>query len=180
MWTSISLMFVGITLFWFFERFDYWKIKRELAIVKSENERIAVYMELQKLCLNSTYKAGDAEHDILLYLAERYPSLPLGHVMHILFDKDYRVKLEKDSIRLKTRIKNLSDPAKAILERLQFADIKLVATKSPLAFGLLFIYVFAVSFSSLLKGKNIKSNTADQAADLIFQNNQETLIPRAA
>lgn len=177
---DIGFILISIILFWFFERYSYWKTKRELAIVKSENERIAIYLELQQLCLDSTFKAGDLEHDTLLYLAERYPSLPFWHVIRILFDKDYRLQIEKDSNQLKRKIRNLSDSAKKILARLQLADIKLVATKSPVAFLLLFFYLCAVSFSLVLKGKNMKSNTADQAADLIFQKNQGITVPRAA
>ena len=139
---DIVLIASGIMVLYLLEQVPYLLKRLENFRLHVENERLDVYIKLQSLCLNSTFTGGDASHDVLIFLSERYPTLPFWYVMRIIFDRKYRAKREHEGRKFAEHIKQMPQIAQEIIETLRCLDIKLVFVRQPVAFCLLSLFLF--------------------------------------
>lgn len=159
---DIIFMIVGLVVFFFIERIPYWNNSRKKFILRIENERLEIYANLQKLCLESAFRMGQAEHDTLTILAERYPALPFIHVVRIIFDKQYRKQYENNGKKIARKISRMPKNAREILEKLQAVDIKLVIVQYPFSFVVIFFFVLITILRSNAKSLSDSENAVSE------------------
>ena len=164
---DVMLIAAGIAFLYLLEHVPYFLRCREVSRLQIENERLDVYLELQSLCLNSSFKGGEPAHDILISLSERYPTLPLWHVTKVIFSSRYRERFESFGRKIERDIDNMPINARKLVDRLRAIDVKLVFIKQPVVFCILFMFIF---FEVILKSKEKRmADTESVMTELLVQ-----------
>lgn len=170
---DVILIVIGIILFLSIEHVSYWIKVRNKFLTRIENERLEVYLELQRLCLDSFFKGGCPEHDKLITYAERYPSLHLLHVIRLVFNHKYREHYESLGEKVTKQLNTMPKKAKVILDKLQSADIKLTAVRYPFSFMILLFFAFILVLRS--KAKRLSDAEKTVSEFLVKKGNSESI-----